>query len=49
LDRSESQPRVVVVGGGYGGFATAKALDEIAAVNIDRHRELFGLQPIPTP
>src|ERR1700679_4033238 len=37
----QSQPTVVVVGGGYGGTAVAKALDETADVVLVEPRDAF--------
>src|SRR6202789_235402 len=37
----QSQPTVVVVGGGYGGTAVAKALDESAAVVLVEPKDAF--------
>jgi apoptosis-inducing factor 2 len=36
-----ARPDVVVIGGGYGGFATAKALDELAHVTLVEPRDAF--------
>lgn len=35
------RPAVAVIGGGYGGFAAAKALDEFAAVTLIEPRDAF--------
>jgi NADH dehydrogenase FAD-containing subunit len=40
-NRTIARPSVVVVGGGYGGINTAKALDEIAAVTLVDPTEAF--------
>ncbi|MCU1457916.1 MAG: dehydrogenase, FAD-containing subunit [Actinomycetia bacterium] len=39
--KTSGQPTVVVVGGGYGGTAVAKALDETAAVVLVEPKEAF--------
>jgi len=38
---SGSRPTVVVIGGGYGGYAAAKALDDVAAVTLVEKRDAF--------
>jgi NADH dehydrogenase FAD-containing subunit len=40
-ERSSARPSVVVVGGGYGGINTAKALDDIADVTLVDPTEAF--------
>lgn len=40
-DPPEFRPRVVVIGGGYGGYGAAKALDGVAAVTLVEKRDAF--------